>query len=96
MWISTQRSFLHIVASKRYPGHLTVRARRAGDLQQLLGSDVKVEVDATQRYRFLATLPAAAVRSAVDVVLMEIDYATSRASDEPSLLPSFTRANHDV
>ncbi|WP_322101459.1 hypothetical protein [Paraburkholderia sp. J41] len=74
MWIATQRSVLIVVAARDQFDHLVVSARSASDLESVFGEGLEIETDRTQSWPFAVTLRSAAVRSALDVALMEIDY----------------------
>lgn len=79
MWLFTSNSFLSIVEHDHDPSLLHVRARLAGDIQEVFpGADV-IETP-TADYRFRTSLPRERVAEAMARMVREIDYTNFKNS----------------
>ena len=74
MWLSFNDAFLSIVADRRDPNILTVRARRKGDIEAVFGEKVDVVTLERRDYQFRAHLPRGVVSDVIATRLFAIDY----------------------
>jgi len=79
MWLFTSNSFLSIVEHDHDPSLLHVRARLAGDIEEVFpGADVIETPNADYRYR--TSLPRERVAEALSRMVREIDYTNFKNS----------------
>ena len=79
MWILMNDSMLSVVRHNDFPGALLVRARLAGDIEQVFPSAQVAENGGTD-YRFRAAIPEHEVAEAVRRRVLDIDYPNFKAS----------------
>lgn len=80
MWICMNDAFFSIVRTDWTPaGHLLVRARRPGDIQQYW-PEAEVERTAGRDYLFRAFLPEGVVSTAIAAAVSGIDYGNFKDS----------------
>jgi len=79
MWIFSNDSFLSIVAHPKQPGHLLVRARRAGDIKVIF-PDYPIEHNTGTDYPYRATIPRYEVAEAMVRRVTDIDYSNFKDS----------------
>lgn len=80
MWVYTSRAFISAVAHRHMPGHLMVRARLAGDLEDFFGPKVEVIETRLADYRFRTVVPAEVFAAALVAAASEIDYPNFKGS----------------
>jgi hypothetical protein len=73
MWIFTSNAFLSVVADQQRPGHLLVRARFKGDIQDVFPA-AKVMTTPDRDYRFRTSLPRGEVADRLAGLAHKIDY----------------------
>lgn len=79
MWLFTSNSFLSIVEHDHDPSLLHVRARLAGDIEEVFpGADV-IETPSAD-YRFRTSVPRERVAEAMARMVREIDYTNFKNS----------------
>ena len=79
MWILMNDSMLSVVRHSDLPGSLLVRARLAGDIEQVFPSAQVLEGGGSD-YRFRATVPEQEVANAVSRRVLDIDYGNFKSS----------------
>lgn len=79
MWILMNDSMLSVVRHTDCPGSLLVRARLAGDIEQVFPSAAVIEGGGSD-YRYRATVPKQEVADAVSRRLLNIDYGNFKSS----------------
>ena len=79
MWILMNDAMLSVVRHTEQPGAMLVRARLAGDVEQVFPA-AQVTVGGGSDYRFRAGLPDAEVADAVRKRLLDIRYGNFKAS----------------
>ncbi len=79
MWILMNDSMLSVVRHHTLPHTLLVRARLAGDIEQVFPSAQVVENGGSD-YRFRAIIPEQEVSQAISRRVLEIDYPNFKAS----------------
>src|SRR5712671_2614104 len=85
MWIMTNNSYLSIVSKDCGPAELLVRARRAGDIENVF-PDAKVTRSTNRDYLYRAVLPCDVVKQALAAMIDKIDYPNFKDSVEDSSL----------
>jgi len=79
MWIFLNDAFLSIVADRKNPARLLVRARKLGDIERVFPTAI-VNVTPTADYLYRAFLPRADVAHAIVERLSKIDYPNFKDS----------------
>ncbi len=79
MWIILNDSFLSIVAETKQAGMLLVRARKAGDIENVF-PDAETWEDTSADYHFRANLPRERVAAALAGRVTAIDYRNFKDS----------------
>ena len=79
MWILMNDSMLSVVRHNTLPQTLLVRARLAGDIEQVFPS-AQVAENGGSDYRFRAAVPEQEVAEAVRRRVLDIDYPNFKAS----------------
>ena len=79
MWILMNDSMLSVVRHNTLPATLLVRARLAGDIEQVFPSASVVENGGSD-YRFRASVPEHEVAAAVSRRVLDIDYGNFKSS----------------
>jgi len=85
MWIMTNNSYLSIVSKDCGPAELLVRARRAGDIEQVF-PDATVIKSTNTDYAFRAVLQRSAVKAAIANQIDNINYGNFKNSVEDTAL----------
>lgn len=88
MWVFLNNSFLSIVAHRDKPDSLMVRARFAGDIEQVFPSYVAQKTPDGD-YLFRAVIPRGVVQAAIAANIASIDYPNFKGSVEE-------QARHDA
>jgi hypothetical protein len=81
MWIMTNNSYLSLVSKDCGPAELLVRARRAGDIENVF-PDAKVTRSTNRDYLYRAVLPRDVVKQALAAMIDHIDYPNFKDSVE--------------
>ncbi len=79
MWILMNDSMLSVVRHNTLPDTLLVRARLAGDIEQVFPS-AQVAENGGSDYRFRASVPEQEVAEAVRRRVLDIDYGNFKSS----------------
>jgi hypothetical protein len=79
MWVFLNNAMLSIVAERSNPGVLLVRARSAGDIEQVF-PDAEVSETPTADYRFRAEVPTETVAEALATQVRGIDYPNFKST----------------
>lgn len=79
MWIIQNDSFLSIVEHKGKPGHLLVRARVKGDIENAIPT-ANVYEDASADYFFRADISREDLKTALVAAVDKINYGNFKAS----------------
>jgi hypothetical protein len=79
VWIFLDNAFLSIVPDKDTPGNLLVRARHAGDIEQVF-QKARVPTTPANDYRFRAFVPPASVAEAIASQVTGTDYMNFKNS----------------
>ncbi len=84
MWIFTKNAFLSVVADRNDPTSdtLLVRARRAGDIENVFGGETEVFSVPGSDYAFRAWVPRQDVSQAMFDGVQELDYSNFKNAIE--------------
>lgn len=94
MWLCLNNAFLSIVDKAGKPGHLCVRARRAGDIEKVF-PDADVRVTRGNDYLFRADVSRSDVAKALGAMVLGIDYDNFKDStDDKKLHDAYMRVWH--